>query len=850
MSRLARGLLLLIMLAGGKGVSAAGELWLPAAVDHVDVHLNVLLYTDASGQRYVREIDVHELQLPVSAGPRYRHAAEWYYRVDDLPEHEIHVDDVGRRTHFVRRVRPHVEPPPAETLLLDVTVNDRRIDEPLLMHYRHGEIVMSESALLAIGINQDKARLLLKEDDALPLHAVAGENFALDHAQLALVMTVPPELFRPVRIDVASPLPAPATPAPGVAALLGYDVTVGRDASDNQWEAGLFELTVGGATTTCGSHFLRPQDETELRRLDSRCIFDWPSRLLSLQVGDAISNPGRYGQAVRYGGVRVGTDFGLAPSYITQPSLALLGSTRVPSTLEVWVDQMLALRREIHPGVFQLQDIPVHTGAGEVRAVVTNALGMREVVARSFYSDPALLAQGLFDWSLELGRVREGYALPTDHYAERFGVVNARYGVTSWLTAEPRFEATEHFRTAGIGTALRVGRVGVVEAFRSVSRTDAGLAGNADEFAFSRRGRYLSMNLRHARADQHYVQLGYDEPGATPAERSQASIGVNLGARASLNVGGIERRLHDDTQQRFHTAALNVRVGPAAQLLLSAFEPVEPAGEPMYSVHLTIPLGARDNLSASAYRQGRELGYQLSAQRSLPSGPGMGYRVATGETDGTAAHLADIAMQAEIARLQLHARQRGGETGGYAQLNGSVVASGNGLHLTRWREGSAAVVSLPAGRVRVYHDERLAAVTDGGGQAIIPGLRPYQPNRLRIEIDDLPLDAQIRESDLLLTPGRRQAVAAQFTVERKRHLQARLWQGADGKAVPTGASVTVVGEELPHPVGFDGLVYLPVGEQSLLNVDVHWPGGACRAQIFVPESPRAIVDAGPVHCKE
>lgn len=841
-------LLLLLQLLGGRAKAADSETWLPAAIDHIDRHYSVLVFTDASGTRYVRQLDVQQLRLPVSGGPRYRHASEWYYRADALPEHEIHVDEISTRVHFVRRRRPHIEAPPSADLLLEVIVNSRRLDEPLLLHFEHGEIEFSESALIALGINEEKARLLLKDDDELPVHAIAGENFSLDYSSLTLRMTVPPGLFLPVEIDVAPRVRVPAEPAGGLSAMLGYDITHGIDAERERWNAGLFEFAIGGGTTTCLSQHARLADVEEFRRLDSRCIIDWPDRVLSLNVGDTITRAGAAGQAVRYGGVRFGTDYGLAPQFVTQPSLALLGSARVPSTLEVWIDEMLAVRRDVLPGVFELTDIPVHTGAGEVRAVITNALGMREVISQSFYSDPALLTDGLVDWSIEAGRLREDYALETDSYGERFALLDVRYGVTDWLTIEPRLEAAELFRGAALSAAFRLWDVGVLEVSRAASATETDVRGNASGARFSRRGRYLSFSLAHETSDENFVQLGYSLPGEKPAERSQASIGLALPGGVSLSVGGFRQLLRDDTEQRFHTAALNVPVGRFGSLLLTAFEPVRPLDDPLYALHVTIPFGGRSTFSANTFRQGALEGSQVGVQRNLPAGPGFGYRLTSGETNGAQVDTAELIAQGDVARLRVDGRNAAGMTLGQAQLTGSVILSRSGLDLSRRQDGSAAIIGLPAAGVRVYHDERLAAVTDGDGNAVVPGLRPYQENRLRIESDDLPLDANIELTELRVIPGRRQAVNVDFAVTESRHLSAKLRHARTGKAVPPGALVTLASGE-SFPVGFDGFIYIPLEGSGATRLHVQWPQGSCQAVAILPASAEPFVDLGGLQCR-
>src|SRR5690606_28244763 len=104
-------LLAVLLMPAANG--SEGEHWLRVAIDHIEQRYIALVHTDAAGTQYVRELDVRQMNIPVAGGPRYRHAAEWYYRADELPAHEVYVDAIAGRVHFVRRLRPHIEPPPS-----------------------------------------------------------------------------------------------------------------------------------------------------------------------------------------------------------------------------------------------------------------------------------------------------------------------------------------------------------------------------------------------------------------------------------------------------------------------------------------------------------------------------------------------------------------------------------------------------------------------------------------------------------------------------------------------------------------------------------------------------------------
>ncbi|HEX7027402.1 MAG TPA: fimbria/pilus outer membrane usher protein [Gammaproteobacteria bacterium] len=856
MLRLVASLLLwvLCMIFAGNVFADANivrEHWYRSSLDHLETGLTVLIAESDDKRLFVRRLDLDLLGIAVPSAPGLRYRGEWYYAANRLKNHEIHIDAVTSRIHFVRRVRPHIARTPSRDLLLDIRINEQTLSEPQYIRYYKGELVLPESTMHRLGIDPETVRTPLLEG-SMPLHAIAGENFTLDFPALLLEMTVPAHYLkeygisiRDVRADTK-----PVTQAPSLSAVLTYDLARGVESSGEQWRSGLFEATLAGGKNTCLSRHLQLPEGDDLLRLESYCLWDWPQQLLSLAIGDGITRSGTFGQPVRYGGIRFGSDFGLAPGLILQPTLMLSGSARVPSTLEIWVDQMLTLRTEIPPGPFEISEIPAQTGAGEIRAVIENALGTREILTEPFYSDPGLLAPGLKDWAVELGRTREDYLTGDNRYTDRFGVFNGRYGLNSWLTLEAHAEAqTASHNMIGIGGSLRLWTLGVLELGNAASITENDLRGKANHIGFSRRGRYLNVGLRRATTDSRFVQLGYPTPGGSPAETAQASIGLNAGRGISLSLGGFRRRQHDGNEESFRTAALSVQLGHMGSLLFSAFEPVEPPAEPFYSVQLTIPFGRRNTVSASAGGYRKVTNRQINLQRNLPAGPGIGYRLGTGEFNGKDFSQAEVALQGGAGLLTLAGERLDGASSSRARLTGSMVLSGNGLFLSRWREGGFAVVDVPAANVRVYHDEQLVAVTGDDGKTLIPGLRPYQANRLRLSLEDLPLNTDINTAEITVTPGRRQAVWAAFDIKTRRYVSARLVL-KNGKPVPAGAAVRFGRPAEAAIAGHDGYIFLPAQPDNRLQLSVDWPTGFCRVNASLPDNGKPFVDLGTIRCQE
>ena len=61
------------------------------------------------------------------------------------------------------------------------------------------------------------------------------------------------------------------------------------------------------------------------------------------------------------------------------------GEAVLPSTVDLYVDNELRMRREVPSGPFSIQDLPVMTGQGDARLVVRDILGREQVITQPFY---------------------------------------------------------------------------------------------------------------------------------------------------------------------------------------------------------------------------------------------------------------------------------------------------------------------------------------------------------------------------------------------------------------------------------------------------------------------------------
>jgi outer membrane usher protein len=714
--------------------------------------------------------------------------------------------------------------------LLDVTVNGRVLPGVWLVHEADGALSVGGDLLAAAGISLPPGH---PDGAGLPLSTLAVGRPRFDREQLQLAFDVAPERLAAQRIDLADDFVA-GPPPRGLSAIASYDIGMSR-ASDAETIAGAaLDVAVASGRTTCSAGVLVRNEGDRTRRALTNCLVDFPERMVSVGLGDGISGDSALSPPVRFGGVRVGTDFALNPYFNTRPLIGVQGTARLPSTLELWLDQQLALRTELPPGPFDVSDLPAHTGNGELRAVITDALGRQSVIAAPVFVDPRLLRQGLLDWTAEAGRVRLDFLGEDDRYGERFARFAARRGITSRLTVGAQAEVREDGGLVGAQAAVQVGERGMAEVALAASRHD-GNDGHAWLLGYSFRGQRWNANIRHWQGEAGFASLAYPEAGDAPSRFTQASIGVRVGASTSVSLAVFDRRQADQPDQQLANLALTMQPWRWSQVIVSASHSFGDEGDTRLGVFLSVPLGHGHTGTASVRHRDEGTRVAAAVQSPYPVGTGFGYRAEVAHEDGNASVAGDALYRGRAFQAMAAGRHDSHGNQVQAGIAGSVVMAAGGVHLTRNEPGSYAVVQLPHAGVRVLRDHQTVAVTDADGVALIPGLRPFERNRVELAAADLPLTALADVLALELVPGRRQAIGAGFDVQQLRYVAGHV-RLADGSRPPAGALIEGEGLHGGSVVGFEGEVFLPLkASADAQQVVLRWPLAACA--LTVPALP-------------
>ncbi|NOU21640.1 MAG: fimbrial biogenesis outer membrane usher protein [Methyloglobulus sp.] len=715
----------------------------------------------------------------------------------------------------------------------------------LFLRQTDGKVLVSGKDMLRWHLQLVPGTPLMYQGDAFyPLDKLAGVSYNVNAATQAIAINVPGGGFKSNTYSTANQSPK-AIPS-SLGGFLNYDGFVQYLDSKVQVNAltefGLFNRWGVGTTTLLGQNL---SDAARIIRLDSIWTTDLPDSMTSLRFGDEISQPGEWGGSARFGGIQWATNFATQPRFIPFPMPGVTGEAVLPSTVDVYVNNALQLSKDVPAGPFAINNLPVITGSGDARVVVRDLLGRQQVIDQPYYVSPVLLSQGKHNFSYETGLIRQNYGLSSFDYGRAFLSGTHRYGFTDQFTAEGHGELLMQQQTLGASTDILWPDVGVFSFSLAGSHSDSGI-GSFAALGFQRQTQWFSVAARTQIADKNFTQIGLQPGTLSPREVSNVSGSVNIGSYGTLSLGYIRQDNRDRPDIALARASYNVSLGDFGAMNLGYFRSLK--GVPDDSIFLTFTffLGGQTSASLTGNIQKDNNEATLQIQRNLPRGTGFGYRLLASE-GSTERFDATINLQNDVRLYSAEVSHFGGQTGFFGTVSGGVAMMGKRPFFSRRLTNSFALVHVPGiPNVRVYADNQPVGITDADGDALIPQLRAYQSNPIRIEQADLPLDAQFKNLELEAVPYFRSGHELNFAVKRSRGALFSLVL-ADGNPMPSGAVIQVIGQGEEFPVALKGEVFV-TGMQAKNRLRATWRGKSCEFSVPFPEMKDPLPNLGTYTC--
>ncbi len=574
------------------------------------------------------------------------------------------------------------------------------------------------------------------------------------------------------------------------------------------------------------------ENSHRLIRLETSYTLNTPSDMTALRLGDSITRPATtLGRPVRFGGIQYSTDFQLRPGLVTVPVPTISGQAALPSTAELYVNNVLQTSTSLQPGPFSITTAPIVSGDGDVLIRVRDIAGREELISSRFYSSPSLLAPGLSAFSIEAGALRSDYALPEDRYEKPFVASAYRRGISDNLTLEGGGSLASSGPAGVLGSATVVIPAWGVASLAAGWSQDHDGSGKQIAASFERRTTQASLALRAERSDEGYRQLGIN-PVLRIRNLDMAFFSYRFDGLGTLGLSFTRQQRASSDAVEIFGASFSTPASRIGSFIINALQSRSEEKNYSISVFWIMPLGGGMNSSLSHTRnQQNQDTTVLQVQKNVPFGEGIGWRL---QTAINSAQQAAVFLQKPYGTFSAEAASLHGGENVRVGMSGAVVRMNEHWFPTRRISGSYGLVSLPGiQNARIYVDNQFSTRTDSEGYALLPRLRPYVLNHVSVEQLDLPLDSRIDQLTVRPVPAWRSGVMVNFAIKKASAATLRIVD-VKGNEIPAGAILKLQGSAEIFAVGREGVAYVEgISKENFL--ELQWSGQHCT--VYVPYSP-------------
>jgi outer membrane usher protein len=427
-------------------------------------------------------------------------------------------------------------------------------------------------------------------DGYVPLEtlAQAGLKLTYDPAQLELVLGLSATAKVRGLIDmgyqtgVAPPLPDDSS---SFAAYIAYNASLDYVHKSDGGPTGLRKPRVDMNVDGRIGHLFAFQNELSYDgnlspsfvRQGSRIIYDRPDWATRFTLGD---------QLPVQAGFQDSTDvLGIGAAHrveVFQPDQVLASSSsrtitlREPANVTVMINGVPTRTLHLDSGVYDLNDLPLTTGANSVQLVIEDAAGGRRVVSFDFFQDLELLQPGISEFDIQAG-IRSRIDNITRHYFTQEPSVTGYYrrGITEQVTLGANVQATSRAQQFGVEGTFGT-RLGLFTLETAVSNLDGYGFGHAERLQY-RYSTPLQQLQGERRVDilveHHSRNFGSVEsfiPNNLASWRLTARYAQPWSRQVSLGFG-IDYDINRHSRDRYGASAYTTwRMGPRTTLTATA----------------------------------------------------------------------------------------------------------------------------------------------------------------------------------------------------------------------------------------------------------------------------------------
>lgn len=528
------------------------------------------------------------------------------------------------------------------------------------------------------------------------------------------------------------------------------------------------------------------------------------------------------------------------------------GIAQSPARVTVRQFGRVVFERNVPAGPFSFEDLPGLSTGTDLEVTITEQNGQIREFTVPYVSTPLLLRAGRLHFNVAAGRWKDNhdYGNGENPFVMTAGV---GYGLPFDASIFAGTQISENYRAGTIGAAVNLGRPGAFSlqfdhSAYDLTRYEDTDSGSRFRVQWSNRitaiGSYLSASWRHylsgrylslaetltRRGSESWFYSNYD--GSLKDEVSLAFT-QPFGRFGSVSLSGSWYEYDDDRLRQNVSASYTTNWrGATLTLSLQHYRNKLGAGydekDTICFLNVSVPLSLFAGYKAASHsinlgvRRNNDGHYETTEGVSGTFGENnrWNYSVSASQYQDSDSYYASIGKEAEYGRFSLSASHDDYSTSYTGSLDGSIIATKDGIYPARTLNGASALLTIPnAPKAR---PDQFTVSSRIGDKVLVTGLNNYRINEVAINPNTIPpnvsmpvyIKRMVPADDAILEIPFETMIGWQFVPELRYR---------DGSRLPFGTTVRIVGNEIL------------TGMDTVLNI---------RARAYFPAAPaKGVIEA-------
>lgn len=740
----------------------------------------------------------------------------------NIPENQ-NISDPSGQTNFGNNpfeIKPVIIPE-EEELLVNAKLNYNNLSEYYsVIKKSEKEILVPREFFKDQFVKEsylNAASQKIGEIEYIDLSKLDSADVNFDYQNLFIEVKTPPDSMEPQFIDARQNNPVELSPVSN-GAYMNYNAFLNNSKNRTAFSM-TSELNGFNERGNLNSTFItkfgeypRPRVEgfKKVMRLETNWIERNHKDMTQLKIGDTFTRAPDWAGGTRFAGIQFATDFSTRPNIITYPLPEFSGRSDLPSSIEVFADTYRLFNTNLRPGDFDLTNLPIPNGSGDIIVKRTDLNGQEETFVIPFYSSQELLKPELSRYSFGAGAQRRFLGSRHDRY---YGpVLNAdySYGVNDYFTTSGHFTSIDNDSNLGITETFKLWKIGVLSGSIGTN-THKPKKAQKGRISYDYSNSLIGLGTSIAAQGKNFIDVN-QRPSLDRSSKpqTQSFFSISGGDYGSISLSYSTLTTLDKLKNKIGTFSYNKTLAEKISFQLSASRFKLQGQKPSTTVlaSFNFILGSRENMRFDLMQQTKQTTLKQFEYNSLPVKVGQyGFRAkASEQTRGN--YEFEGKSKHQYGESSIRTSKTGQQESHQISSNGSLVFIDNSLFASEQIFSSLALIK--SGGIKntgVFRNNTYIGKTDEDGSKLVPNLPPYQLSEISLDEQDVPLSANFSSLSQKIVPRTQSGAVVSFDAKEAISVEMDMKE-ENGTPIPVGYQFNLDGINQATMVGYEGKVFI------------------------------------------